>query len=69
MKIKIISGDNPVTVSAIAKRVGVEDCDKCVSLEGLSLQEVAHLADKFTIFGRVSPEQKHHIVKTLKAKG
>ncbi|MBR2052966.1 MAG: HAD-IC family P-type ATPase [Clostridia bacterium] len=69
VQIKIISGDNPMTVSAIAKRVGVEGYDKCVSLEGLSLQEVAAMAENFTIFGRVSPEQKHHIVKTLKAKG
>lgn len=69
VKIKIISGDNPITVSAIAKRVGIEDFEKCVSLEGLSLQEVASLAEDFAIFGRVSPEQKHHLVKTLKAKG
>ena len=69
VKIKIISGDNPITVSAIAKRVGLEDFEKCVSLEGLSLPEVAALSEDFAIFGRVSPEQKHHLVKTLKAKG
>lgn len=67
--IKIISGDNPITVSNIAKRVGVENADACVSLEGLSLQEVEKIADKFTIFGRVSPEQKHTIIKTLKKQG
>lgn len=67
--LKIISGDNPLTVSAIAKRVGIDGADKCVSLEGLSLQEVAAVVEDFTIFGRVSPEQKHHIIKTLKAKG
>ena len=69
VKIKIISGDSPNTVSAIAKRVGIEGSEQCVSLEGLSPQEVAHLADRFTIFGRVSPEQKHQLVKALKAKG
>ena len=69
VKIKIISGDNPITVSAIAKRVGLEDFEKCVSLDGLSLPEVAALAENFAIFGRVSPEQKHHLVKTLKEKG
>lgn len=67
--VKIISGDSPETVSSIAKRVGVENSDQCVSLEGMSLQDVASIADKFTIFGRVSPEQKHHLVKTLKNKG
>lgn len=69
VKVKIISGDNPTTVSAIAKRVGVENSDKCISLEGMSLQEVSKIADQFTIFGRVSPEQKHRLVKTLKNKG
>lgn len=69
VNIKIISGDNPITVSNIAKRVGVENADACVSLEGLSLQEVEKIATKFTVFGRVSPEQKHVIIKTLKKNG
>jgi len=69
VKIKIISGDNPATVSAIAKRVGVEGSEHCVSLEGVSLQDISQMADRFTIFGRVSPEQKHALVKALKNKG
>ena len=67
--IKIISGDDPVTVSAIAQRVGVQDFDKTISLDKMSLQEVAKIADKFTVFGRVSPEQKHTIIKALKNSG
>lgn len=69
VEVKIISGDDALTVSKIAKRVGVENSDKYVSLEGMSLQEVAQIADKFTVFGRVTPEQKHTIVKTLKTQG
>lgn len=69
VQIKIISGDNPYTVANIAKRVGVENADACVSLEGLSLQEVEKIACDFTVFGRVSPEQKHALVKTLKRSG
>lgn len=69
VKIKIISGDDPQTVSKIAERVGVEDSDKFISLEGMSLQEVEKVAESFTVFGRVSPEQKHTIVKTLKKQG
>jgi cation-transporting ATPase E len=69
VQIKIISGDDPLTVSKIAERVGVDNSDKYVSLEGMSLQEVEQIADKITVFGRVSPEQKHTIVKTLKNKG
>ncbi len=69
VQIKIISGDNPATVSAIARRVGVEGSERCISLEGVSLQDVGTLAEKFTVFGRVSPEQKHILVKSLKNKG
>ncbi len=69
VEIKIISGDDPLTVSKIAERVGVADCDKYVSLEGVSLEEVEKLAAQFTVFGRVSPEQKYVIVKSLKKIG
>ena len=69
VKIKIISGDNPYTVANIAKRVGIEDADACVSLEGMSLAEVEKIATNFTVFGRVSPEQKHVIIKALKKQG
>lgn len=69
VKVKIISGDNPYTVANIAKRVGVENADSCVSLENLSLSEVEKIANDFTVFGRVSPEQKHVIVKALKKQG
>ena len=69
VQIKIISGDDPQTVSKIAERVGVENSEKFVSLENMSLQEVEQIADEFTVFGRVNPEQKHMIIKTLKKKG
>ena len=69
VKIKIISGDNPITVSNIARRVGVENAEAFVSLEGLSPTEVEQNANLFTVFGRVSPEQKHILVKTLKRQG
>ncbi len=69
VNIKIISGDNPYTVANIAKRVGVDNADACISLEGLSLNEVEKIANDFTVFGRVSPEQKHIIIKTLKKHG
>lgn len=69
VSVKIISGDNPVTVAGIAKRVGVENADKCISLDGMSDEAVADAADKYTVFGRVSPEQKHILVTTLKSLG
>lgn len=69
VEIKIISGDDPVTVAKIAQRVGVEGYDKYVSLENVSIEEVEKMALEFTVFGRVSPEQKYAIVKTLKKNG
>ncbi len=67
--IKIISGDNPITVSEVARRCGVDHHEKYISLQGLSPNEVMEAADKYTIFGRVSPEQKAILVKTLKSQG
>jgi len=67
--IKIISGDNPVTVSEVARRVGVENYKKYISLHGLSNNEVMEAASKYSIFGRVTPEQKAILVKTLKSQG
>ncbi|MBQ7339967.1 MAG: HAD-IC family P-type ATPase [Clostridia bacterium] len=64
--IKIISGDNPITVAEVSKRVGVENADKYISLEGLSDKEVYDSANEYTVFGRVSPEQKAILVKALK---
>ena len=65
VQIKIISGDNPLTVSEIVKKCHVPDADKFVSLEGLSTREVAEIVDQYTVFGRVSPEQKAVIIKEL----
>lgn len=67
--IKIISGDNPITVSEVSRRVGVENAEKYISLEGLSQQQVIDAAEHYTVFGRVNPEQKAILVKALKSKG
>ncbi len=67
--IKIISGDNPVTVAEVSSRVGVEHADRYISLEGLSTREVIEAASKYTVFGRVSPEQKCTLIKALKNQG
>ena len=67
--IKVISGDNPITVSEVSKRVGIDDAENFISLDGLSDDEVYNAADKYTVFGRVSPEQKAILIKSLKDKG
>lgn len=68
--LKIISGDNPVTVSAIAKKAGFEDYDRFVDASTLDTPEkLAAAAEKYTIFGRVMPEQKKELVAALKEAG
>ncbi len=67
--IRIISGDNPVTVSEVARRAGIKDANKFISLDGLTDIEVENVANQYTVFGRVTPEQKAILVKTLKREG
>jgi cation-transporting ATPase E len=70
--IKVISGDNPVTVAAIARRVGLEvGDDGAIDARtiGLDVQELREIARKTTVFGRVSPEQKRALVHALQADG
>jgi len=67
--VKVISGDNPLTVSVIAGKVGIENAEKYISLEGLSDAEVIEAAGKYTVFGRVNPDQKALLIKTIKSNG
>ncbi len=67
--IKIISGDNPVTVSEVARRVGVKNAGQYISLDGLTDLEVENVANQYTVFGRVTPEQKAVLVRTIKKQG
>ncbi len=69
VEVKVISGDNPVTVSEVAKRVGIANAENYISLDGLSDEEVYEVATSYTVFGRVKPNQKQIIVKALKANG
>ncbi len=64
--IKVISGDNPQAVSNIALRVGVRDAENYVSLEGMTEEQVRESATQYTVFGRVSPDQKAILVKALR---
>ncbi|MBQ2711777.1 MAG: HAD-IC family P-type ATPase [Clostridia bacterium] len=66
---KVISGDNPMTVSVIAKRVGIPDAENFISLDGLSNQEVISAANKYTVFGRVTPDQKALLIKSMRRQG
>lgn len=68
--VKVISGDNPETVRAVAMRAGLEDCDNIIDMSTLTTEEeVYDAATKYTIFGRVLPDQKLMLVKALKKAG
>ena len=69
VKVKIISGDNPLTVAEIAKRVGVDNTESFINLEGLNEKQVMAAANKYTVFGRVTPEQKAILIKAIKTAG
>ena len=64
--VKIISGDNPAAVAEIAKEVGVKYAERYISLEGMSIDQVEKIARDYTVFGRVSPEQKAAIIRSLR---
>lgn len=67
--IKIISGDNPVTVSKVAEKAGVKNADRFVDASALADEEIPEAAKTYSVFGRVSPQQKLLLVKALKAQG
>ena len=68
--VKVISGDNPVTVSRVAAQAGLQGAEKYIDAETLkSYEDVEAAVDEYTIFGRVTPYQKLDIVRALKAHG
>lgn len=70
VEIRVISGDNPITVSSIAKEVGIKNYDLFVDCSLLKTRdELKNAVDKYKIFGRVSPEQKREIIKLIKENG
>ena len=70
VEVKVISGDNPVTVSEIAKKAGIRHAEKQVDAATLKTAEaVRKAAKKYTVFGRVTPEQKRLLVQALKEQG
>ena len=68
--IKVISGDNPRTVSRIAIKAGIESAESFVDAATLDTEDkIADAVNKYTVFGRVTPKQKKQLVKALQAKG
>lgn len=69
VEIKVISGDNPAAVSAIAKKAGISGAEKYVDASILSDEELFAATENTAVFGRVNPAQKQVIIKALQQKG
>ena len=68
--IKVISGDNPVTVSNVALEAGIEGAENYIDARQLVNERAIYEAvDQYTVFGRVTPEQKRMFIKALKRHG
>lgn len=71
VQIKVISGDNPRTVSSLAQQVGIPQAEKVVAgpeLEELDDATFAKIAEERTVFGRITPRQKERLVSALRAR-
>ena len=68
--IKVISGDNPMTVSEVARRAGIDGAERWVDTSQLETEEdIKKAAATYTVFGRVTPDMKKQLIRALKEKG
>ena len=70
VQIRVISGDNTITVSSIAKQAGIKGYEKYIDCRELkNYADIQKAVKKYIVFGRVNPEQKRQIIKALKEQG
>ena len=70
VQIKVISGDNPLTVSQVAQRAGIAQAERYVDATTLTDEaKLARAATAYTVFGRVTPDQKRQLIRALKRAG
>ena len=67
--VKVISGDNPLAASVVAKRSGIRGAERFVDASRLTDAELEHAAERYTVFGRVTPEQKRVLIAALQRQG
>jgi len=68
--IKVISGDNPVTVSEVARRAGIENADQYIDAGVLNEeQDFLRAVEQYTVFGRVTPDKKKKLILALQKRG
>ncbi len=70
VSVRVISGDNPMTVSEVAKKAGILNADRYIDATKLVTDEdFAEGVRKYTVFGRVTPDQKRKLVRAFQAQG
>jgi len=70
VKIIVISGDNPITVSQIAREAGIDGAERYIDAAELTTdRQIKRAVDEYIVFGRVTPDQKRKLVRALKAAG
>ena len=69
VELKVISGDNPLTVSRVARAAGIEGADRYIDVSSLDDQGLEEAAADYVVFGRVKPEQKKGLVIALQNQG
>ena len=68
--IKVISGDNPATVSDVARRAGIRDAEKYIDAGALETDgEFLDAVEEYTVFGRVTPDKKKKLIQALRQRG
>lgn len=70
VQVRVISGDNPVTVAEVASQAGIANAGRYIDASALKTPEdIADAATKYVVFGRVTPDQKRALVRAMKAQG
>ena len=67
--VKIISGDNAYSVSAIAERAGIKNADLYIDMSEVVDEDIENIAEEYTVFGRVTPKQKKLLIAAMQKKG
>ncbi len=69
--LRVISGDNPITVGAVAQRAGIPEADRVFDARDLpeNIEEIANIVEEYAVFGRVTPHQKRAMVQALQSRG
>ncbi len=67
--VKVISGDNPVTVSAVAAKAGIKGADRFIDMSTVSDEDIPKVAKAYSVFGRVTPQQKKYLISAMQNEG